>query len=50
MNCIQSQERDNINLMKDYNEIINGITADDVANMAKAVLKGYKKEVVQIPE
>ena len=50
MNCIQSQERDNINPMKDYNEIINGITADDVANMAKAVLKGYKKEVVQIPE
>jgi len=50
MSCIQSQERDNINPMKDYNEIINGITADDVANMAKAVLKGYKKEVVQIPE
>jgi len=50
MNCIQSQERDNINPMKDYNEIINSITADDVANMAKAVLKGYKKEVVQIPE
>ncbi len=50
MNCIQSQERDNINPMQDYNDIINSITADDVANMAKAVLKGYKKEVVQIPE
>ena len=50
MSCIQSVERDNINPMKDYNDIINGITADDVANMAKAVLKGYKKEVVQIPE
>jgi zinc protease len=50
MSCIQSQERDNINPMKDYNDIINSITADDVANMAKAVLKGYKKEVVQIPE
>ena len=50
MNCIQTQERDNVNPMKDYNEIINGITADDVTNMAKAVLKGYKKEVVQIPE
>ena len=50
MNCIQSFERDNINPMKDYNDIINGITPDDVANMAKAVLKGYKKEVVQIPE
>ena len=50
MSCIQSQERDNINPMQDYNDIINSITANDVANMAKAVLKGYKKEVVQIPE
>ena len=50
MSCIQTQERDNMNPMKDYNDIINSITADDVANMAKAVLKGYKKEVVQIPE
>ena len=25
-------------------------TADDVADMAKTVLKGHKKEVVQIPE
>ena len=50
MNCIQTQERDNMNPMKDYTDIINGITATDVANMAKAVLKGYKKEVVQIPE
>ena len=30
--------------------LLNGITANDVANMAKAVLNGYKKEVVQIPE
>ena len=50
MNCIQTMDRDKQNPMKDYNDIINGITADDVANMAKAVLKGYKKEVVQIPE
>ena len=50
MNCIQTQERDGYNPMQDYNDIINSITPDDVANMAKAVLKGYKKEVVQIPE
>jgi zinc protease len=50
MNCIQTMERDKQNPMQDYNDIINGIAADDVANMAKAVLKGYKKEVVQIPE
>ena len=50
MNCIQTQYRDGYNPMANYNEIVNSITADDVANMAKAVLKGYKKEVVQIPE
>ncbi len=50
MNCITTQERDGYNPMQNYTDIINGITGDDVANMAKAVLNGYKKEVVQIPE
>ena len=50
MNCIQTQYRDGYNPMANYEQIVNGITSDDVANMAKAVLKGYKKEVVQIPE
>ena len=50
MNCIQVMDRDGYNPMQDYIDIINGITSDDVANMAKAVLNGYKKEVVQIPE
>jgi len=50
MNCITTQERDGYNPMADYDKIIESITGDDVANMAKAVLKGYKKEVVQIPE
>jgi zinc protease len=50
MNSIVTQEQYGYNPMQDYNDIINGITAEDVANMAKAVLKGYKKEVVQIPE
>ena len=50
MNCIQTQDSDGYNPMANYNEIINGISSSDVANMAKAVLNGYKKEVVQIPE
>ena len=50
MNCIQTMERDGYNPMANYVDIINAITGDDVANMAKAVLNGYKKEVVQIPE
>jgi zinc protease len=50
MGCIQTMDRDKYNPMANYEQIVNSITADDVANMAKAVLKGYKKEVVQIPE
>ena len=50
MNSIVTHEQYGYNPMQDYNDIINSITSDDVANMAKAVLKGYKKEVVQIPE
>ena len=50
MNSIVTNEQYGYNPMQDYNDIINSITSDDVANMAKAVLKGYKKEVVQIPE
>ena len=50
MNSIVTKEEYGYNPMQDYNDIINGITSDDVSNMAKAVLKGYKKEVVQIPE
>ncbi len=50
MNCIQTREQYGYNPMENYVDIINSITGDDVANMAKAVLNGYKKEVVQIPE
>ena len=50
MNCIQTMDRDGYNPMANYVEIINEITGEEVANMAKAVLKGYLKEVVQIPE
>jgi len=50
MNCIQTNDCDGYNPMANYVDLINGITSEDVANMAKAVLNGYKKEVVQIPE
>lgn len=50
MNCIQASRRDGYNPMENYNDIINGITSEDVARMAQNVLKGHKKEVVQIPE
>ena len=50
MNCIQAQLRDGINLMKGYNELVNSITGQDLADMAKVILQGYHKEVVQLPK
>ena len=50
MNSIVTMERDGYNPMANYVDIINSITSEDVANMAKAVLNGFHKEVVQIPE
>jgi len=50
LGCIQTLERDGYNPMANYVDIINGITSENVSNMAKAVLSGFHKEVVQIPE
>jgi zinc protease len=50
MNNIQDYLRDGINLMEGYDELVNGVTGKDIANMAKTILKGYHKEVVQLPE
>ena len=50
MNCIQAQLRDGINLMKGYDELVNSITGQDLADMAKVILQGYHKEVVQLPK
>ncbi|MCR5013335.1 MAG: insulinase family protein [Bacteroidales bacterium] len=50
MSCIQTQVRDGINMMAGYDELVNSITSEDIANMAKTVMKGYHKEVVQLPE
>ncbi|MBP5573972.1 MAG: insulinase family protein [Bacteroidales bacterium] len=50
MNSISSYMRDGVNLMENYDEIVNGVTGKDIANMAKTILKGYHKEVVQLPE
>ena len=50
MNSIQDNLRDGINMMKGYDELVNSITGQDIADMVKLVLKGYHKEVVQLPE
>ena len=50
MNCIQTSLRDGVNLMENYDDLVNSVTAQDIADMAKTILKGYHKEVVQLPE
>ena len=50
LNTIQTNLRDGINLMKGYDQLVNGVTSQDIADMAKAVLQGAHKEVVQLPE
>lgn len=50
MSCIQTQVRDGINMMKGYDELVNSITGKDLSDMAATILKGYHKEVIQMPE
>ena len=49
MNAIETFEDDNINIVAEYNEIVKSITPQTIADFAKEVLKGHKKEVVQLP-
>ena len=50
MNSIQEKYRDGINMLDGYEDLVNNTTGKDIANMAKTILKGYHKEVVQLPE
>ena len=50
MSCIQAQLRDGINLMEGYDELVNSVSGQDIADMAKVIIQGYHKEVVQLPK
>lgn len=47
--AISTYVEDDINILDNYDELIKGIDAQKIADFAKKVLKGYKKEVVQMP-
>ena len=49
INTIVSAERDNIDFVTEYENIINGITVESVADFAKQIVNGNLKEVVQLP-
>ena len=48
-NVITSEVRDNIDVLTDYENIINGVTVESVAEFAKQILNGNLKEIVQLP-
>ena len=49
MDAIETYEEDHINIVAEYDEIVKSITTQTLADFAKEVLKGSKKEVVQLP-
>ena len=46
---IESESRDNIDFVTEYENIIKGVTVESVADFAKQILNGNLKEVVQLP-
>ena len=47
--AIEAFEEDHFNIVAEYDEIVKSITTQSLADFAKEVLKGYKKEIVQLP-
>ena len=46
---IESENRDGIDYVTEYENIIKGITVESVADFAKQILNGDLKEIVQLP-
>lgn len=49
MSAIKTFEEDKINVVDSYDEIIKSMTIQSIADFAKEILKGYQKEVIQLP-
>ncbi len=50
ISAINTYEDDNINIIAEFDDIVKSITPQTIADFAKEVLKGYRKEIVQLPE
>ena len=50
VNAMETYDDDKINMVDEYDVIVKSITPQTVADFAKEVLKGSKKEIVQLPE
>lgn len=49
LNAIETFNEDKINIDAEFEAIVKSITPQTIADFAKEVLKGYNKEVVQLP-
>ena len=47
--AMEKFEEDKVNIVTEYDEIVKSINPQTLADFAKEVLKGYKKEIVQLP-
>lgn len=50
LNAIETYLRDGINPTKNYEDILNGITIESMAQFGKKLIGSYKKEIVQLPK
>ena len=49
LGAMMSFNEDNINIDAEFEDIVKSITTQSIADFAKEVLKGYNKELVQLP-
>ena len=50
ISAMNTYDEDKINIVAEYDAIVKSITPKTISDFAKEVLKGYKKEIVQLPE
>ena len=50
INAINTYDDDKINMVAEYDAIVKSITPQTIADFTKEILKGYRKEIVQLPE
>ena len=50
ISALNTFDEDQIDIVAEYNSIVETITPKTIADFAKVVLRGYRKEIVQLPE
>ena len=49
LSAISTYEEDKIDVVAEFDEIVKSITPQSIADFTKEILKGYKKEIIQLP-